>query len=67
MAREFHLTLGRTVVTVIDVGAAIRSVQLCDRSGQVDDVVLGHPTVEDYKVPSNLKSAPNGAFKSVFS
>lgn len=50
MARECRLTLGQTVVTIIDVGAAIRSVELSDRSGQVDDVVLGHPTLEDYKV-----------------
>lgn len=50
MVRECQLKVGQTVVTVIDVGAAIRSVQFSDRAGQVDDVVLGHPTLEDYKV-----------------
>lgn len=37
-------------VVLISTGAAILSIHTPDRNGEVDDIVLGHPTVEDYAV-----------------
>ncbi|XP_070576973.1 galactose mutarotase-like isoform X2 [Ptychodera flava] len=37
------------VVQVINFGAAITSIQVPDKAGNYDDVVLAYPTVEDYE------------------
>jgi hypothetical protein len=37
-------------VTLLSTGASIREVNVPDSSGQVDDVVLGHPDLRDYQV-----------------
>lgn len=57
MVQECKLQVGKTAVTIIDVGASIRSVELCDREGQVEDVVLGHQSLEDYKVLPRAKGS----------
>lgn len=41
-------------VVLISTGAAILSIYTPDRNGQLDDIVLGHPNVEDYAVCSAL-------------
>ena len=40
-------------VVLMSTGAAILSIHTPDRNGNLDDIVLGHPTVEDYAVWSS--------------
>ena len=44
------LTAAGVEATLLSAGASIRSILLQDRDGKKDDIVLGHPTEEDYLV-----------------
>ena len=50
MVEKVALELAGVKVVLISTGAAILSIHTPDRNGDLDDIVLGHPTVEDYAV-----------------
>jgi hypothetical protein len=50
MVEVVILQCGTTEVTLLSTGASIKDVKVPDSSGRVDDVVLGHPHLKDYKV-----------------
>lgn len=50
MVRTVSLEHGGVKVVLISTGAAILSIHTPDRNGVLDDIVLGHPTVEEYTV-----------------
>ena len=57
------LTNGRGIaVRVIAYGAALQSVMLPDRAGNVADVVLGHATIDDYLARPQYFGATVGRF-----
>jgi galactose mutarotase-like enzyme len=49
MVETVSLELDGVKITVISTGAAIARVEVPDRKGVLDDIVLGHPSFEDYK------------------
>jgi hypothetical protein len=50
MAQEVVLKAGAVLVVLISEGASIRAVNVPNREGVVEDVVLGHPSTLDYLV-----------------
>jgi hypothetical protein len=58
---EFNISLEGTSVHLIHAGAAIKAIRMPDRNGNIDDVVLGHGTINEYSVSLQrlVKSAMN--------
>jgi hypothetical protein len=56
MVETITLELSGVKVVLISTGAAILSIHTPDRNGHLDDIVLGHPTVEEYSVRADLNA-----------
>ena len=59
---KYTLTNGSIEADIITLGATITAVRVPDKSGKLTDVVLGHPTLEDYLTKGGYLGAVIGRY-----